>query len=54
MPSLKITPRAVRVLLAVSILALTVVNAPVLRAQNGAAQGAIAPNYELAAQWTAQ
>jgi dipeptidyl aminopeptidase/acylaminoacyl peptidase len=54
MPSLNITPRAVRVLLAASTLALTVVNVPVLRAQNGAAAGAITPNYDLAAQWTAQ
>jgi dipeptidyl-peptidase-4 len=54
MPSLNVMPRAVRVLLAASTLALTVVNVPVLRAQNGGASGGVAPNYELAAQWTAQ
>src|SRR3970040_510048 len=44
-------PRAV---LAVCILALSVFAAPGLRAQNGAKPDGVAPNYELAAQWTSQ
>jgi len=55
-------PRAVRVLLYVSLLALVVVPSPVLRAQNGGQNGSsataapppLAPNYEAAANWTTQ
>jgi dipeptidyl-peptidase-4 len=55
-------PRAARVLLYVSVLALVVVPSPVLRAQNGGQNGSssnavpppITPNYEAAANWTTQ
>jgi dipeptidyl aminopeptidase/acylaminoacyl peptidase len=43
-----------RAVLAVCILALSVFAAPSLRAQNGAKPESVAPNYELAAQWTSQ
>jgi hypothetical protein len=44
-------PRVVR---AACILMLFVFAVPTLRAQNGAKPEAVAPNYELAAQWTTQ
>jgi dipeptidyl aminopeptidase/acylaminoacyl peptidase len=43
-----------RAVLAVSILALSALAVPSLRAQNGAKPDAVAPNYELAARWTSQ
>jgi dipeptidyl-peptidase-4 len=48
--------RAVRMFIYASMLALAFVSAPALLAQNGRAGGAAAvtPNYDLAAQWTAQ
>jgi len=47
--------RAVRLLVYASTLAIVFVSAPALMAQNGrAAAPAITPNYDLAAQWTAQ
>jgi dipeptidyl-peptidase-4 len=51
--------RAVRMFLYASTLAIVFVSAPALVAQNGAQNGraaapAITPNYDLAAQWTAQ
>jgi dipeptidyl aminopeptidase/acylaminoacyl peptidase len=54
MPSFHAAPRVARVALAACTLALTVVNVPIMRAQNGASGGAVTPNYDLAAQWTAQ
>jgi dipeptidyl aminopeptidase/acylaminoacyl peptidase len=47
--------RAVRMLVCASTLAIVFVSVPALKAQNGrAAATAITPNYDLAAQWTAQ
>jgi dipeptidyl aminopeptidase/acylaminoacyl peptidase len=48
--------RALRMLLCASTLAIVFVSVPALNAQNGRAAGpaTITPNYDLAAQWTAQ
>jgi dipeptidyl-peptidase 4 len=54
MASFAAVPRVARVGLAACTLALTVVNVPVIQAQNGGATARPAPNYELAAQWMPQ
>ena len=55
MPFLTSAPRAARVALAASTLALSIAYVPATRAQSGpGAAAAPAPNYDLASQWTAQ